>query len=414
MKKNPFTSNIFNTVWLKHFNNSNPSFKFDFIENVEFVKKPYLPLYINVGKNLTKGIYYKLSQKQSDFKGKIFLIYDVPSYFNIDENTSSTSNDLGLKKVFQYHGYLMDLSNFNNRDEYIKNQFSKNNKRYIRWSHIKRLENCFDITTEFIFGEISDEKYEFVFNHFYRLLNTRFEGKNVDYHHLKDSKWRFYKDLILPLIKSKQASFLVIYNEGAPIGINLNYHSESILFKAITVFDVNFFKFSIGKLSVLNLLDWCFENDYIYSDFSKGYFDYKEVWSNTQYNFNYHLLYDRKSIKAIFIANVIEVVFKFKLYLRKNNFNHLYRKLVFKIKGSKKGNDTIDKFEINELKAFTISDEFRQINMKEKKYTFLLKHVYSFLFSNPEHISKILVFEDLNTNRFVIKGATKTILIEFL
>ena len=105
---------------------------------------------------------------------------------------------------------------------------------------------------------------------------------------------------------------MVIYNDGIPIGINLNYHSENTLFKAITVFDVNYFKFSIGKLSVLNLLYWCFENGYEYSDFSKGYFDYKKIWSNTLYDFNYHILYDKKSIKAILIANSIESVFKLK------------------------------------------------------------------------------------------------------
>jgi hypothetical protein len=411
MKNNPFTSQIFNSVWLKHFYNSKPSFSFDFIKNVTFFKKSNLPLYVNVGKNLTKGIYYQLEANQDDFKGKVFLIYDVPDYFNVNEDTSKTSNRLGLKKVFQYNGYLMNYSDFKTPDEYIKNQFSKNNKRYVRWSHIKRLEECFDISYEFIYGDVTDEKYEFIFNHFYRLLNIRFDDKNIDYHHLKDTKWMFYKDVILPLIRTKQASFLVIYNEGIPVGVNLNYHSENTLFKAITVFDVDYYKFSIGKLSVLKLMDWCFENNYKYSDFSKGYFDYKEIWSNTCYGFNYHILYDKKSIAAVIIANAIEKMYKLKLYLREKNYNHKYRKLIYKLKRKKETTEPIDTFEIKEINDFIKTENYSSIDIKDKNHHHLLKHVYSFLFTNPEPIGNLNFYKDKNNKSYVIKGSAKAISI---
>ncbi|SDS38252.1 Acetyltransferase (GNAT) domain-containing protein [Formosa sp. Hel1_31_208] len=413
MKNNPFTSEIFNSVWLKHFNHSKPSYTFDFIQNVAFYKRAFLPLYINIGKNLTKGIYYNLVAQQNDFKGKAFLIYDVPDYFNVNEHTALVSKNLGLKKIYQYKGYLMDLTNFATAEDYRKEQFKKKNKRYIRWSHIKRLETCFDITDEFVFGEVSDEKYEFIFNHFYRLLSARFEEKNTDYHHLHSNKWQFYKDLILPLIRSKQASFLVIYNEGIPIGINLNYHGEGTLFKAITVFDTDYYKFSIGKLSVLKLLDWCYEHDYSFSDFSKGYFDYKEIWSNTQYDFNYHLLYDKSSIIATVIANTIAATFNFKSYLRKNNINHIYRKIIFKFKGAKQSQKSLSQLKIETLSEFKPSEDFDIITNKDEEYRYLTKHVNSFLFSNPEHYSNISVFKNLKTNVIIIKGTSKAIQLSF-
>ena len=105
MRNNPFTSEIFNTVWLKHFYDSKPSYKFNFIKNVSFYKKVFLPVYINVGKNLTKGVFYRLQKEHNDFKGKIFLLYDIPDYFNVNEQVDFINKKLGVKKIYQYKGY---------------------------------------------------------------------------------------------------------------------------------------------------------------------------------------------------------------------------------------------------------------------------------------------------------------------
>ena len=413
MKNNPFTSEIFTTLWLKHFYDSKPSYKFNFIKNVSFYKKTFLPVYINVGKNLTKGIFYRLQKEHSDFKGKIFLLYDIPDYFNVNEQVDLINKKLEVKKIYQYKGYMMDLTNFSSTKDYQTTQFKTKNKRYVRQSHIGRLEKTFEITYDFIFGEIDENKYNVIFDHFHYLLNIRFKGKNTDYHHLNKRKWQFYKELILPLIRAKQASFLIIYNEGIPIGINLNYHAENILFKAITVFDYDYKKFSIGKLSVLKLLDWCFENNYSFSDFSKGYFDYKEKWSNTQYNFNYHLLYDKSSFFATLMANTIETLFKFKLFLRKHNINEKYRKFIYNLKSIKNDDKNRDEFISKMLSKFEPSKDFEIIDVNEKKYHFLIKHINDFLFSNPQYRKNITVFKNSKTNIIVIKGHSKSIQLMF-
>ncbi len=59
----------------------------------------------------------------------------------------------------------------------------------------------------------------------------------------------------------------VIYNEAKPIGIALNYLTENTLFGAMTVFDPDYYKFSVGKISFLKTLEWCFENNYQIFDF---------------------------------------------------------------------------------------------------------------------------------------------------
>ena len=64
MKDNPFTSDIFTTTWLKHFNNSESGVSFDFFVNLLFIRHKIPKLYINSGKTHTKGISYSLEQTQ--------------------------------------------------------------------------------------------------------------------------------------------------------------------------------------------------------------------------------------------------------------------------------------------------------------------------------------------------------------
>ncbi|MBT8270687.1 MAG: GNAT family N-acetyltransferase [Bacteroidia bacterium] len=407
---NPFKSPEFVRIWREHFYDK-PSKKLNFLKGIEFYRPFAIPLYVNIGKNLTKGLDYELDATAGDYRNKVFLIYDVPDYFDVQNSADCRPSDLGIKQLFQYKGYLMDLRSYPTMQDYMKNQFSKHNKRYIRWSHIKRLEDCFNISYRYLYGEVDTKEYALVFDCFYELLSKRFSGKGTEYHHLNSSTWSFYKDLIYPLIRNKKASFLVIYNEGIPIGINLNYHFDNILVKAITVFDTDYYKFSIGKLSVLKLLEWCYENNYEFSDFSKGFFDYKMVWANRHYNFNYHILYDKRSITAVPIAFFVEQYFRLKSYLRKKNINAIYRKLTYKLRRGRKTDEDGQIVDIEKLDQFTADRDHELLNLYDPDYRFLRVHAYTFLFSNPEPVENIRLFRHVNTKNYIVAGTSKAIQI---
>ena len=164
---------------------------------------------------------------------------------------------------------------------------------------------------------------------------------------------------------------------------------------------------------MLKLLDWCFENNYSFSDFSKGHFDYKEKWSNTQYDFNYHLLYDKSSFFATMIANAIEIIFKFKLLLRKHDVNKRYRKFIYGLKSIKHGDKNNNELISKMLSKFEPTKDFEIIDINEKRYHFLIKHINDFLFSNPECRRNIIVFKNPKTNIIVIKGHLKSIQLMF-
>lgn len=402
---NPFTSDIFVTTWMKHFKNSQIPQSVEWIEGLRFVKHRYFPFYVNVGKNLTKGVSYSVNAKVNDFEGKTLLVYDVPTYFN--RETIHEGSHLKLKKVFQYQGFLMDLTKSISTEAYINSQFSSKNRREFR-SNERRLHECFSASHRFFYKDISKEDYNFIFDSFYELLSARFSGKNTNYHHLEPQKWNYYKDLVYPMIKAKKASFLVIYDEKTPIGITLNFHSESVLFETITVFDTNYSKFSIGKLSIIKLLDFCYAHKISMSDFSKGDFDYKRKWGNTVYDFNYHILYDASSVKSKLTAFCLERFFKAKLYLREKEVNQWYRKMRFKFARSSKAKYNWGDFKIEKLEEFHPDSTYKAINFKASEYKGLLYVVYSFLFYAPQSVDTVKVYQDINdVNVYVISGDKK-------
>ena len=75
-KHSPFTANTFQKIWKKHFIPDRLIKSFKIISGTSFYKHKFIPLYFNIGKNLTKGNIYKL-QDAKDYKNKTFLIYDV-------------------------------------------------------------------------------------------------------------------------------------------------------------------------------------------------------------------------------------------------------------------------------------------------------------------------------------------------
>lgn len=414
MKINPFTYSTFVSIWSKHFNAGKAPIAFDFVNGVQFISKSILGVYENVGKNLTKGIYYDLDYNKDDYKGKVCLIYDVPTYFKVADFNPPSNSSLRLKKVFQYQGFLMDISTFKNQEEYINAQFSSKNRREFR-SNQRRLETCFNIRYDFIHDAIPEAEFDTLFQQFHVLLSKRFAGKQTNYHHLSADKWNYYKELVFSMLAQKKASLLVIYNEKTPIGITLNFHSEDVLFETITVFDPDYYKFSIGKTSIIKLLQWCFENKYKISDFSKGDFDYKHKWGNVEYDFDYHILYDSKSVLSVLKANYVARFYRVKLYLRQKKINELYRKYRFLLKGENKNfaDKAHENFSFEKLESFVPTEDFEPINMKDEANSFLLQFVYTFLFANPEPSEQIKVFKVNAENAYVIMGSKKSQKITF-
>ncbi len=327
---NPFLSESFTSIWIRHFSSEKAGRSFKFLPSLTFTKNRLLPLFTNVGKTMTKGIDYKLAPEASDdFRRKVFLIYDVPTYFEV--GTGPLATDLALHRTKQYPGFLIDLQGFTSLNDYLLTTFSKSS-RYKLKKYKKRFEASFEVRYVMYRGEITKATYDQVFQSFRELLEKRFDDKQITNNNLEPKEWQFYYEVTYPMLLENKASLFVIYNEDIPIGVTLNFFSEDILFDAITVFDIDYAKFHLGSITIMGLLEWCLENKIRIFDFSKGYFDYKSRWATETYDFQYHIYYDARSLLARTIAFSLKNFFDLKQWLRERKVNEKLHRMTYRFK----------------------------------------------------------------------------------
>ena len=326
MNNNPFLSKTFIKIWLKHFNHGKTSYRFKFINDLMFIKHKFLPVYFNVGVNHTNGISYKLNDPkfQTDYKNKVFLIYDVPTYFKI--NTDTFDSKLEINKINQYDGVLTNIEQYDSYDDFYLSRFSSKT-RYNLNKKKKQLESSFNISYSIYDKNVSDETYNLLSKDLKRLITKRFNSRKENNQVI--SEWTYYQDLMLPMLKENKAVIITVNDNNVPIGMTFNFLSEDVLFYAITTFDTDYLNYNIGHTTIMEIFKWCFKNKINIIDFSKGSTEYKSRWQTDVYQFQNHVLYDSSNIYTILIAKIISNYFYLKQFLRDKNINSLFSKLKF-------------------------------------------------------------------------------------
>lgn len=282
---------------------------------------------------MTKGIGYEVVGESigtsKDYLKNVFLIYDVPAYFEVPSITPDAH--LALHRSRQYPGFLIEVNKFKDLNDYLLGSFSKSS-RYKLKKYKKRFEASFDVRYVMYRGAMEREKYNSIFERFRQLLEKRFDDKQITNNNLDPREWQFYHEVTYPMLLKNEASLFVIYQGDEPIGVTLNFFSEDVLFDAITVFDIDYAKFHLGSITIMALLDWCLVNNIKVFDFSKGYFDYKARWATKGYDFEYHILYDPKSFRAKALAYGLKQFFDLKQRLREKNVNDRLHRITYRFK----------------------------------------------------------------------------------
>jgi len=404
MNRNPFSSKTYIKTWLKHFNSNGPEVSFPFLRGTNFYKSPLFPIYINIGRNLTKGISYSFSKENltNENKNKVLLIYDVPEYFNIPKE--EPKQNLTTDKITQYPGFLIDLKPYQDLTNYMSATFSKSS-RYKLNKYKKKLESCFNIKYKMYYGEISNEEHGQIFDAFEKLLRKRFLQKEITNNNLDPKEWNFYKEVSLPMVLEKNASLFVIYDGDQIIGVTLNYIQNNTLIDAITVFDIDYSKFHLGSVNIMKLIEWCFENQFDKLDFSKGYFDYKKRWSNLQYKFEYHLIYNKNAILPKIIAFGIKKYFIAKQFLRDKKLNERIHRFKFLLNNNPTKQIVKPEFSFEDLTEHSADFELREISVAKEKNNSLKTALFEYLYLNNESINNLRTYKVLNTeNTFIFKN----------
>ncbi|MDX1364916.1 MAG: GNAT family N-acetyltransferase [Arenibacter latericius] len=279
-----------------------------------FIKNSVPPFYMETITNqLNKGCVIKLPKSDDSHKTikGVHMVTNVPDYLSINLNIVGTQ--LKCSKISQYQGFLVNLKDFKDSQSYLKQQLSKRNIKNL-YAKQRKLEGSHNISYTFHYGDITETQYDFLFTELYNMLEKRFYEKKIYNNNLLS--WKYYYDLVYPMILNKKASLFVIYDGEKPITITLNFHLMSMVFSYIQSYDLNYSNYNMGDISMLKHIEWCKKNDFTIFDLSMGHTDYKIKWCNHTYRYKHHLFYNSSSITSRTKASVIILKFKLRQYLR--------------------------------------------------------------------------------------------------
>ncbi|MBC8767851.1 GNAT family N-acetyltransferase [Arenibacter sp. BSSL-BM3] len=332
------------------------------------------------------------SLTNSDVNGWFYL-NNVPDYLNLTLKPDYKS------KTFQIaQGFIADLTGYSDISNYLRNNLRPRLRTAVK-SNIRRLELCFNITYHVYYGEISQEQYDSLMNNLYKFILRRFDELKEENERINE--WERFYNLFLPLIRDKKASLFVIYDDGVPINISLNYHYDKVLFYAIPGFDIDYSKFGLGHIMLYKQIEWCIENNYKHFDMSMGDLDYKRQWCTNEYYLERHLIFQPKSIPQAIGVLKEEYIAKLKVYLQSKNIHLVYHSLIKLFNGTQEISEKEINTELRATKAYTTLLEIvdlenyaqYKIDFKNKKYSFLLRQLYDYLFTQQLPIDSITVYE---------------------
>lgn len=325
----PYQKSTFKEIWSNHFQPNKKNYDFDCFKGVSFIRKERFPLFINIGATNTKGINYAIDHSHLPNKigSSVYLLYDVPNY---NCNKEQKINGLKLKTIPQYEGFICNLAKSNSVEEYLQGTISKRSRSKLR-NYTNKFHKSFEVTYKMVWGNLSDKEYESLFDQFHGLLVQRFEDKQIVNNNLNPIEWAFFKDVTLPMMRSKEAGLFVTYLKDRPITITLLNFSGSHAYDVIRVFDIEFTKYRIGSISIMHQIDWCIKNNFKALDFSKGFYDYKKRWSTDSYMLDYHIWYNPKNLTSLSIASFLILKFKLKYWARKHGLLEVVHKIRYKM-----------------------------------------------------------------------------------
>ncbi|WP_299311807.1 GNAT family N-acetyltransferase [uncultured Aquimarina sp.] len=346
-------------------------------------------------KPITNPNYDNSLEKNPD---KMYSVFFIPNYLR----PIIKSDIFVIKKVEQFFkGYAIFLDGFASADAYIKHRFRSNAKGIRR--RIKRLESCFDISYKTYYGAIEGEDYEFLMNCLEKMLVRRFEQRNDVSQSLL--RWDYYKQMYFSLINEKKASMFVAFEDNQPIIVSLNHHFQNRLFSAISSYDIDYSKFSLGSVEIYKKIDWLIENNHKSYEMGMGDLSYKREWCNHIYNFEHQIIYPKKSIVGFFKGNIEYTKVKLKEFVFKITYVR-YKK--YKTKRKTQSIAFTEEHQVSPIEEAVYDKGLPTIDYNCEEHKGLRKIVFNFLYTSIDNVINVKVLEVSKKEKtYLIVGRSK-------
>ncbi len=369
-------------------------------------RKPDLPYNILKNKVLDKNIY---NADQLNIKSNITFIFDFPSYLK----PGITDKAWTLKTIDCFKGSMIALKNYDGVDAYLKHNFSSKRRSKFR-TYQKRLETAFNIRYETYCGAIDLETYESLFKSFYALIERRFAEKKMKNYDL--TRWDIYHKIAYPLIKKKEAALFVIYHDDTPISICLNLIRNQVIYGYLRAYDIDYSKFYLGFIDFIKQLHWCYANDIKIFDLLKGRYAYKSYLVDSEYYFQKHIIYKNTS----FISKLYGQLFYLRIkwfyniinLLKKINIHKLYHAFL-EYRHRNQNHIVLTPYQFSQANQENIVDPSEKIDLNHASNQFLKRPVYDFLYRNQEAINTLEIFKLGEDDRYLLKGAKQSNILNF-
>ncbi|MFY0714743.1 GNAT family N-acetyltransferase [Seonamhaeicola sp. NFXS20] len=307
----------------------------------------------------------------------------------------------GLKTIIipqkKITGYSILINeNTNDIDSFLKSTYKKSFRSNIL-RFVNRFENCFEVNYKMFFGEISKEDYNFLMEKLHTMLSKRFNQRNDTNKVLLN--WDNYLKTTYDLINTKKASLFVIYNKQQPVHICINHHYNKILFVSVPSFDLDYFKFALGNISLYKLLEWCINNNYTVMDMAYGYLEYKRRWSNNIYSYNHHIIYNESKIGNKISAKIEVKKLELKNFLKDKNVDDILKKVKKLLK--KNNSKPQSSYSFESITNFT---PLNNSPLSDSELQYLKRPINDYLFNNKEHQKKLKVYEIIKDKEYMLLG----------
>jgi CelD/BcsL family acetyltransferase involved in cellulose biosynthesis len=144
-----------------------------------------------------------------------------------------------------------------------------------------------------VIEEITDEHIDNII----RIATKRQEITGRRNIFLEEQKYNFIQEMLKRFTEKGWVKLFFLLHDNKVITYSLTYSYNKTLYRWNTSFDLDYSKFSVGRILTKYMTEYCFENDYRVCDWMAGVEDHKFKWTSTSTS-NYLFIMEKKNLKT--------------------------------------------------------------------------------------------------------------------
>lgn len=241
---------------------------------------------------------YELSLTPNAHSKSSHTIVDVPSYQKIVLDPSLKSVKTLTSSL--YPGFFINLRAYDSFDSYFEKHFSGQGRRRNFSRQSKRLENEVHPQRRIFHGAVDNPTLTLLFDRLKIFLEKRFDQKEA--YNYEVPLLPLYKQMFGKLLPKKNAIIFSLFDGDKVIALGIGFIHGKTLYLFNIAFDVDYARYGLGNQMMIDVVNWCFDNNIAQIDMGRGDFLHKRQWVNSTYTYTQINLYDPKKPNSIFKA----------------------------------------------------------------------------------------------------------------